>query len=146
MYILSYLIKYPVHHILSHFQKETYKEKCITCSKCAVQSNQLLCISLHENPNVLLIQVNRFSYSSINNRPRKNNQLFGIHEDIKLGLVKYKLLGFIILQGVFTNSGHYVNWVRYTNKWYHCNDHIIKDYPLLTSSKEIYLLFYIKTD
>ena len=23
---------------------------------------------------------------------------------------------------------------------------IIKDYPLLTSSKEVYLLFYIKTD
>ena len=39
-----------------------------------------------------------------------------------------------------------VNWVRYTNKWYHCNDHIIKDYPLLTSSKEVLLLFYIKTD
>ena len=44
----------------------------------------------------------------------------------------------------FTNSGHYVNWVRYSNKWHHCNDHIIKDYPLLTSSKEVYLLFYIK--
>ena len=87
-----------------------------------------------------------FSYSCINNRTRKNNHLFGIHEDIKLGLVKYKLLGFITHQGVFTNSGHYVNWVRYRNKWYHCNDHIIKDYPLLTSSKEVYLLFYRKTD
>ena len=135
------------HHILvlpnvdisTYFQKETYEEKCITCSKCAVQSNQSLCITLHEKPNVLLIQVNR-----LNNRPRKNNQLFGIHEDIKLGLVKYKLLGFITHQGVFTNSGHYVNWVRYSNKRYHCNDHIIKDYPLLTSSKEVYLLFYIK--
>ena len=142
------------HHILvlpnvdfsTYFQKETYEENCITCSKCAVQSNQSLCVTLHEKPNVLLIQVNRFSYSCINNRPRKNNQLFGIHEDIKLGLVKYKLLGLITNQGVFTNSGHYVNWVRYSNKWYHCNDHIIKDYPLLTSSKEVYLLFYIKTD
>ena len=83
--------------IFTHFQKETYmyEEKCITCLKCAVQSNQSLCITLHEKPNVLLIQVNRFSYSSINNRPRKNNQLFGMHEDIKLGLIKYKLLGFI---------------------------------------------------
>ena len=80
--------------ISTHFQKETYEEKCITCLKCAVQSNQSLCITLHEKPNVLLIQVNRFYCSSINNRPRKNNQLFGIHEDIKLGLVKYKLLGF----------------------------------------------------
>ena len=80
--------------ISTHFQKETYEEKCITCLKCAVQSNQSLCITLHEKPNVLLIQVNRFSYSCINNRPRKNNQLFGINEDTKLGLVKYKFIRF----------------------------------------------------
>ena len=55
--------------ISTYFQKETYEEKCITCSKCAVQSNQSLCITLNEKPNVLLIQVNRFSYSCINNRP-----------------------------------------------------------------------------
>ena len=48
----------------------------------------------------------------------------------------------IIHKGVFTNSCHYVNWVRFSNKWYNSNDHIIKDYPLLTSSKEVYLLFY----
>ena len=125
--------KLPNVDISTHFHKETYEEKCITCSKCAVQSNHSICITLHEKPKVLLIQVNRFSYSCINNRPRKNNQLFGIHEDIKLGLVKYKLLGFITHQGVFTNSGHYVNWVRYiTNgiiamiillKTIHCSPH-----------------------
>ena len=40
-----------------------------------------------------------------------------------------KLLGFIIHQGVFTNSGHYINWVRYSNKWYHCSDHIVHCSP-----------------
>ena len=99
----SHILVLPNVDIFTHFQKETYEEKCITCSKCAVQSNQSLCITLHEKPNVLLVQVNRFSYSCINNRPRNNNQLFGIHEDIKLGLVKYKLLGFIAHQGVFAN-------------------------------------------
>ena len=141
--IFHHILVLPNVDISTHFQKKTYEEKCISCSKGAVQSNQSLCIKLHEKPNVLLIQVNRFSYSSINNRPRKNNQLFDIHEDIKLGLVKYKLLGFIIHQGVFTNSGHYVNLVRYSNKWNHCNDHIIKDYPLLTSSKEVTISFIL---
>ena len=75
-----------------------------------------------------------------NNRPRKNNHPFGIYENIKLGLINYTLLGLIEHHGVFIDSGHYVSYIRQSNKWYHCDDKHITETNLLTLSNNVYVL------
>ena len=93
---------------------------------------------------MLLIQINRFSVSNLHGRPRKNNHPFGIYENIKLGLINYTLLGLIEHHGVFIDSGHYVSYIRQSNKWYHCDDKHITETNLLTLSNNVYLMFYAK--
>ena len=90
------------------------------------------------------IQINRFSVSNLHGRPRKNNHPFGIYENIKLGLINYTLLGLIEHHGVFIDSGHYVSYIRQSNKWYHCDDKHITETNLLTLSNNVYLMFYAK--
>ena len=99
---------------------------------------------IKETPNILLIQINRFSVSNLHGRPRKNNHPFGIYENIKLGLINYTLLGLIEHHGVFIDSGHYVSYIRQSNKWYHCDDKHITETNLLTLSNNVYLMFYAK--
>ena len=94
--------------------------------------------------NILLIQINRFSVSNLHGRPWKNNHTFGIYENIKLGLINYTLLGLIEHHGVFIDSGHYVSYIRQSNKWYHCDDKHITETNLLTLSNNVYLMFYAK--
>ena len=90
--------------------------------------------------------INRFSVYNLHgrSRPQKNNNPFGIYENIKLGLINYTLLGPIEHHGVFINSGHYVSYIRQNNKWYHCDDKHFTETNLLTLSNNVYLVFYAK--
>ena len=72
------------------------------------------------------------------------HKTFGIYENIKLGLINYTLLGLIEHHGVFIDSGHYVSYIRQSNKWYHCDDKHITETNLLTLSNNVYLMFYAK--
>ena len=42
------------------------------------------------------------------------------------------------------DSGHYVSYIRQSNKWYHCDDKHITETNLLTLSNNVYLMFYAK--
>ena len=42
------------------------------------------------------------------------------------------------------DSGHYVSYIRQSNKWYHCDDKHITETDLLTLSNNVYLMFYAK--
>ena len=142
----------PFHHItvqpntdiFSYLAKDFRENKNVTCRKCTIQSCQSLRTSYQEMPNILLIQINRFSVSNLHGRPRKNNHPFGIYENIKLGLTNYTLLGLIEHHGVFIDSGHYFSYIRQSNKWYHCDDKHITETDLLTLSNNVYLMFYAK--
>ena len=99
--------------------KDFCENKNITCRKCTTQSCQSLRTSYQETPNILLIQINRFSVSNLHGRPQKNNHPFGIYENIKLGLINYTLPAVIKHHGVFIYCGHYVR-KKYTPS-YSCN-------------------------
>ena len=126
-----------------HLAKD-FHEKKLTCRKCTTQSCQSLRISYQETPNILLIQINRFSVSNLPGRPRKNNHPFDIYVNIKLGLINFKLLYVIEHHGVFINSGHCVSYIRQCNKCYHCGDKHITETILLTLWNNVYLLFCAK--
>ena len=76
----------PFHHItvqpntdiFAYLAKDFRENKNLTCRKCTTQSCQSLRTSYQETPNILLIQINRFSVSNLHGRPRKNNHPFGI--------------------------------------------------------------------
>ena len=61
----------PNTDIFSYLAKDFHENKNLTCEKCTTQSCQSLCISYQETPNILLIQINRFSISNLHGRPRK---------------------------------------------------------------------------
>ena len=126
---------------ISYLAKDFRENKNLTCRKCTSQSCQSLHTSYQETPNILLIQINRFSVSNLHG-PQKINHPFSILENIKLGLVNYTLLGLIEHHGVFINSGHYVSYIRQNNKWYHCDDKHITETNFLTLSNNVYLVFY----
>ena len=64
--------------------------------------------------------------------------------DSDVFLINYTLLGLIEHHGVFIDSGHYVSYIRQSNKWYHCDDKHITETNLLTLSNNVYLMFYAK--
>ena len=109
--------------------------------------HSVLSIFMHKiprNAQYSIDTINRFSVSNLHGRPRKNNHPFGIYENIKLGLINYILLGLMEHHGIFIDSGHYVSYIRKSNKWYHCDDKHITETNLLTSSNNVYLMFYAK--
>ena len=134
----------PNTDIFSYLAKDLLENKNLTCRKCTTQSCQSLCTSYQEMPNIPLIQINRFRVFNLHGRPRKNNHPLGIYENIKLGLIKYTLLGLIEHNGVFINSGHYVSYIRHNNKWYHCDNKHITETNLLMLSNNVYFVFYAK--
>ena len=106
--ISPYITVQPNTDIFSYWAKDFHENKNLTCRKCTTQSCQSLRTRYQERPNILLIQINRFSVSNLHGRPRKNNHSFDIYENIKLVLINYTLLGLIEHHGVFSDSGHYV--------------------------------------
>ena len=126
------------------FNMSRASSTCLTVNILDSTNMISLCTSYQETPIMLLIQINRFSVSNLHGRPRKNNHPFGIYENIKLGLINYTLLGLIEHHGVFIDSGHYVSYIRQSNKWYHCDDKHITETNLLTLSNNVYLMFYAK--
>ena len=76
--------------------------------------------------------------------PDKIHKLEGEFGVTQLITLNYILLGLIEHHGVFIDSGHYVSYIRKSNKWYHCDDKHITETNLLTLSNNVYLMFYAK--
>ena len=134
----------PNTDIFSYLAKDFRENENLTCKKCTTQSCQSLHTSYQETPNILLIQIKRFSVSNLHGRPWKNNHPFGIYENIMLGLINNTLQGLIEHHGVFINSCHYVSYIRQNNKWYHWDDINITETNLLTLLNNVYHVFYAK--
>ena len=85
----------PFHHItvqpntdiFTYLAKDFRENKNLTCWKFTTQSCQSLRTCYQETPNILLIQISKFSISNLHGRLQKNNHPFGIYENIKLGLI-----------------------------------------------------------
>ena len=116
-----------------------------TCNSCKITSRHKLFTKIHDYPRVLLIQINRFTFSRYN-RNRKNNKLFAIREQVKFGLVDYNLFCLIEHHGVSSESGHYTCFTRTQAKWFWCNDSRIIEKVLPKASQDAYLMFYYKRD
>ena len=134
----------PTDDIAYFLSKQHLEKMSFTCDKCHQQNLQLVCTEIHEFPRVLILQISRFSVSSIHNRYRKNNKNMAVYDKVKLGFVEYELFGLIDHHGVLVDSGHYTCFVLYDHCWFHCNDINIEKAILPSSSQNMYLLFYFR--
>ena len=66
--------------------------------------------------------------------------------NIKLSLINYTLLGLTEHHSVFIESGHYVIYIRQSNKWYHCDDKHITETNLLTLWNNVYLVYNLSIE
>ena len=134
----------PHDNISILFQKNNKKNMQYTCNGCQTQNMQVVTCSLHDYPKILLLLVNRFSTSSLYHRNRKNKAPMHIYENIRFGLVDYRLIALIEHHGVDSQSGHYTCYIRgHNDMWYHCNDSVVGRRDLAGTSENAYLLFFI---
>ena len=67
--------------------KDFCENKNLTCRKCTT----VLSIFTHKLPRNAQYSID----TNLRGRPQKNNHLFGIYENIKVGLINYTFLGLI---------------------------------------------------
>ena len=132
----------PTEDISNFLAKQHIEKISITCDRCHLRNSQKLYMEIHEFPRILMLQINRFSTSSIHHRHRKNNQNMTVYSNVKFGFVEYELFGLIDHHGVLVDNGHYTCFVYHDHCWYHCNDINIEKAILPSSSQNMYLLFY----
>lgn len=136
-------------HCLSKFcEKETLDGRCYhTPRDVGVRAQKQF--SLHVPPNVLIIQIKRFSGNGEKARKQirypleLNLQPFCTPKTQK-SPVKYVLNAVCVHQGHSIHSGHYYSVVRARNgSWYECNDSMVRSIPEDRAlSQEAYMLFY----
>ena len=124
----------PTEDIANFLAKQHVDKISITCDKCHLQNSQKLYTEIHEFPRILMLQINRFSTSSIHHRHRKNNQNMTVYNSVKFGFVEYELFGLIDHHGVLVDNGHYTCFVYHDHCWYHCDDINIEKAILPSSS------------
>lgn len=137
-------------HCLQKFcEKEKLDGRCYTTPRqVGVHAHKQL--KIHIPPNVLIIQLKRFSHSGAKaGKYIKYPLQLDLHPFCtvsaqQFGSHKYVLNAFCIHSGTSINCGHYYAVVRGRNSsWYECNDQMVRMISESEAlSKEAYMLFY----
>ena len=133
---------------VTHKAIETGLQETMTsffCIGCNTFSEHSCSTVIYDPPRVLMVLVNRYTFSSSYSRPRRNKQLMTPEETISLFGCQYALCGVVNHIGASVTSGHYTSHVKVNDCWFHCNDKVIGkvDGPP-NRSGDAYLLFYSK--
>ena len=112
-----------------------------TCQVCSVLTSHLKTTHFNDMPRFLIIILNRFKKS--NTGYRKNGNKVGIEKCINIDGIAFELVGVIHHLGNSTSSGHYTSEIK-TDRFYHCNDSIIKEISVseLQWSASAYMVIY----
>ena len=137
----SFIIQ-PSEDIATFLGKQHVEQKLLTCEKCHLQNLQHVSTKIHEFPRILMLQISRFSTSSIHSRHRKNNHCMSVYDKVRFGFVDYELFALIEHHGVLADSGHYTCIILHGNCWFHCNNINIEKVVLPSSSQNTYLFFF----
>ncbi|KAL6529774.1 Ubiquitin carboxyl-terminal hydrolase 25 [Orobanche gracilis] len=126
------------------------KYKCDNCKKLVAARKQM---SIHQAPNVLVVQLKRFEGMS----GGKVDKSIAFDETLVLSShmskgnkdahPEYNLFGTIVHSGFSPDSGHYYAYIKNaTGRWYCCNDSYVSVSTLQeVLSEKVYLLFFSRT-
>lgn len=127
--------------------------KCEACHRLVEARKQF---TLYKTPEILTIQLKRFSVNPFTGQANKLNRSVSFPENLKISEwisdsdsgedCQYRLYGVIVHEGHSCNSGHYHAFVRNsTNIWYSMNDCSVHQVSLDTVLRQrAYILFYQK--
>lgn len=140
------------HCLQKFFEKEQLDGRCYhTPRQVGVRAYKQF--KIHVPPNVLIIQIKRFSPTGGKEGKKVRYPLqldlnhFCSPKSQELGPHRYTLNAFCIHSGYSINSGHYYAVVQGRNdSWYECNDsHVRMISESEALSQEAYMLFYSRT-
>ncbi|EGD77762.1 hypothetical protein PTSG_08851 [Salpingoeca rosetta] len=137
-----------------------FKTNSYSCSGCKNKVPATKQLTIHRLPNVLCIQLKRFSFmshfgSKLRHKVSYPMQL-NVHEflsrsirsRISRGACRYELYGVLVHLGATLSSGHYIAYVRAANGMWYCADdddvRFSKENEVLNQAA--YMLFYTRTD
>jgi len=145
----------PLEAILQSFtQGENFEWKCTNCNRKSPNIKRTLTISLL--PNILILQLKRFSQCYLTGNQKKIEKLIHFpidcldmkdymsHKEQNPG-TRYKLYATLNQRGSLS-CGHYTAYVKRYNKWYLCNDRVISLTKNIVPNNENYILFYVRND
>lgn len=127
--------------------------KCEACHRLVEAHKQF---SIYKSPEILTIQLKRFSVNPFNGQTSKLNRPVSFPERVNISEwisdknsgegSQYRLYGVIVHEGHSCNSGHYHAFVRNSNDvWYSMNDCSVHQVSLDTVLRQrAYILFYQK--
>ena len=127
--------------------------KCEACHRLVEAHKQF---SIYKTPEVMTIQLKRFSVNPFTGQTSKLNRPVNFPECVNISewisdtnsgeATQYRLYGVIVHEGHSCNSGHYHAFVRNSNDiWYSMNDCSVHQVSLDTVLRQrAYILFYQK--
>ena len=116
------------------------------CIYCDSISNHNTSCTVFDHPRILLVFLDRHTFSSSHRRARRNNGKITVDTRIDFSGTTYELRGIINHLGASVTSGHYTAFVYRNNAWYECDDARIQKLETLPNpSSNAYLLFYTRT-
>lgn len=128
--------------------------KCEACHRLVEAHKQF---SIYKTPEILTLQLKRFSVNPFTGQTNKVNKSVSFPESLDVSewisdkhqsgeASKYKLYGVIVHEGHSCNSGHYHAFVKNsTGTWYSMNDCSVHQVSLDTVLRQrAYILFYQK--
>ena len=127
--------------------------KCEACHRLVEAHKQF---SIYKTPEIMTIQLKRFSVNPFTGQTNKLNRPVNFPEHLNISewisdknsgeTCQYRLYGVIVHEGHSCNSGHYHAFVRSSNDiWYSMNDSSVNQVSLDTVLRQrAYILFYQK--
>ncbi|XP_009625756.1 ubiquitin carboxyl-terminal hydrolase 25 [Nicotiana tomentosiformis] len=126
------------------------KYKCENCKKLVTARKQM---SIHQAPNVLVIQLKRFEgiYGGKIDKPIAFEEFLVLSSYMCKASQdphpEYNLFGTIVHSGFSPDSGHYYAYIKdAVGRWYCCNDSFVSLSTLQeVLSEKVYILFFSRT-
>lgn len=143
--LISLNCKVHLLECLSFFFKKETLEHPYYCSHCKSYQKATKTFSIYRYPNILMIHLKRFNYSSLFGSKLNNHVEF--KEELKLGEYIYQLKSVINHHGSSLSSGHYTCYSKHQDQWFDCNDSTTTKVEIDdVLSSQAYVLFYEKLE
>ncbi|GMH90998.1 hypothetical protein TL16_g11930 [Triparma laevis f. inornata] len=132
-------------------------DNLVDCSKCKTRRMVTKGLTLGSSPSVLCLHLKRFDYDRHGRLCRLSKKVqFGEHLNLQPYMSKgrsrkdnqkssadYRLYAILCHKGSTCTSGHYIAYVRRSNKWWLANDSIVRPVDeSVVLSQNPYMIFY----
>ena len=141
----AYDVTHDLYNLLDDFVRPELVSGYI-CTHCFVQHTTEKTLDILSTPEVLVVQLKRFSnleksYDHVTFPSQLGLQFVSAVNERQ----HYRITGVIVHIGDTVKSGHYVSYINHMGRWYLTNDTIVQEVCWETvADAEAYILFYTR--